>query len=138
MKKILILTLISVFAASVKADAKGPAKIEVKNESSFKLDASSRNPFWPIGWKPTAKLAGGANSADHAGDIPLTAFVVSSITIDPAGRFAIINSKTMKEGQEFGLRLGAATYTVSIKRIEDGRVILSRHGQEIAVPLRRK
>jgi hypothetical protein len=141
MKKILVPVLISLLSASVMAGSAAPgapAKIELTGQSSFKLDAKSRNPFWPIGWKPIAKFSGGDSGSGRTGDIPLSAFVVSSIAMDETGRFAIINGKTMKEGQEFGLRLGAATYTVTIKRIEDGRVILARHDQELAVPLRRR
>ena len=45
---------------------------------------------------------------------------------------------TMQEGQQFGLKLGTQTYQITLKRVEDGRVILARHDQEIVVPLRRK
>ena len=100
------------------------------------MDAGSRNPFWPIGWKPAARLSG--SSVDQGGDIPVTAFLVTSITLDQGTHFAIINGKTMKEGQQFGLLLGTQTYQVVVKRIEDGRVILGRHDEEIVVPLRRK
>ena len=119
-------------------DSPPPAKIELKNKSSFKMDAGSRNPFWPIGWKPTGKLAGGNASGDAAGEIPPTAFVVSTITVDQGARFAIINGKTMQEGQKFGLLLGTQTYQIVVKKIEDGRIILACHDEEIIVPLRRK
>jgi hypothetical protein len=71
-------------------------------------------------------------------DILPSAFVVSSITMDPGARFAIINGKAMQEGQQFGLQLGNQTYQLTVKSIEDGRVILARRDQEIIVPLRRK
>jgi hypothetical protein len=137
MKKLLLLSLISVPFLPAAANPQLPAKVQVEARSSFKVDAKSRNPFWPIGWKPTAKFTGGKGSAGGA-DIPLTAFVVTSITIDESGHFAIINGKTMKQGQRFGLRLGTQTYDITVRRIEDGRVILSRDDQELAVPLRRK
>jgi hypothetical protein len=113
-----------------------PVRIEAKNKSSFAMRMEARNPFWPIGWKPTAKLSSGG--ADQGGDIPGSAFVVSTITLDQGTRFAIINGKPMQEGQQFGLQLGTQMYQVLLKKIEDGRVILSRHDQEIVVPLRRK
>jgi hypothetical protein len=127
----------SILMVTVCARADEPVKIELKNRSSFTMDPSSRNPFWPIGWKPAPKLSG-SSAADQAGDIPPTAFVVSSITLDQTTHFAIINGKTMQEGQQFGLVLGTQTYQIAVKKIEDGRVILSRHGEEIIVPLRRK
>jgi hypothetical protein len=113
-----------------------PVKIELKNKSSFAMDVGSRNPFWPIGWKPSAKLSG--SKGDQGGDIPVSAFLVTTITVDQGARFAIINGKTMQEGQQFGLLLGTQTYQIVLKKIEDGRVILGRHDQEIIVPLRRK
>ena len=70
--------------------------------------------------------------------IPLTAFVVTSITIEQGAKFAIINGKIMQEGQQFGLQLGNQTYQVTLKAIQDGRVIVARRDQEIVVPLRRK
>jgi hypothetical protein len=140
MKK--ILTILSMLTLVAAAHADELPKIELKNKSSFTMDANSRNPFWPIGWKPVAKLTGStsssSSSADQGGDIPLTAFLVSTITLDEGARFAIINGKPMQEGQQFGLQLGSQVYQISVKKIEDGRVVLSRHGQEIVVPLRRK
>jgi hypothetical protein len=115
-----------------------PTVIELKNKSSFAMDASGRNPFWPIGWKPVARVQN-ATTTEHTGpDILPTAFVVSSITLDQGARFAIINGKAMQEGQVFGLQLGTQTYQLTVKSIEDGRVILARRDQEIIVPLRRK
>lgn len=112
-------------------------KVELKNKSSFKMDNGSRSPFWPIGWKPTAKIA--HTDTDQAGaDIPPNAFAVTSITLGAGGHFAIINGKIMGEGQQFGLQIGSQTYQITVKSIEDGQVILSRRDQEIAVPLRRK
>ena len=121
--------------ASPKPGAEASA-ITLKNKSSFQIDATARNPFWPIGFKPKAHIGGGAGDAD--GEVPPTAFVVTSITIDGATHFAIINGKTMGEGTQFGLQVGTQIYQVVVKRIEDGRVILARHDEEIVVPVRRK
>jgi hypothetical protein len=112
-----------------------PATITVKNKSSFQLDAGARSPFWPIGWKPSARLATGGTDQ---GDVPPSAFLVSTITLDGTTHFAIVNGKTMSEGQVFGLQLGTQVYQITVKRIEDGQVILSHHDEEIVVPLRRK
>src|SRR4051794_27485280 len=113
------------------------AAVELKVKSSFEMEGDNRNPFWPIGWKPVD--ASSKPTVEHnTGDIPPTAFLVSSITMDPVTRFAIINGKTMQEGQQFGLQIGGQTYQLTVKAIEDGRVILSRRNQEIVVPLRRK
>jgi hypothetical protein len=126
---------------SAPAEIKKPsseqlAAIALKNTSAFKIDSGARNPFWPIGFKPTGKIAGAGGSAQ--GEVPPGSFLVSSITLDGATRFAIINGKSMSEGQQFGLQVGTQIYQVSVRRIEDGRVILSRGDEEIVVPLRRK
>jgi hypothetical protein len=115
--------------------AEEASPIAVKNKSAFNIDAGIRSPFWPISWKPTGKVASGGTDQ---GEVPSGAFVVSTITLDGAARFAIINGKSMGEGQQFGLQIGTQVYQVTVKRIEDGRVILGRRDEEIVVPLRRK
>jgi hypothetical protein len=120
-------------AAKIKPDES--ASIALKNKSSFNIDAGARSPFWPMSWKPTGKVAAGGTDQ---GEVPPGAFLVSTITLDGATRFAIINGKSMSEGQQFGLQVGTQVYQVTVKRIEDGRVILGRRDEEIVVPLRRK
>lgn len=112
----------------------------VGNKSSFELEANSRNPFWPINFKPTAQVTRQLSSEQDSGvDIPVTAFAVSAITMDRETRFAIINGKIIAEGQEFGLQMGTHTYLITLRAVQDGRVILQRRRtQEIVVPLRRK
>ena len=149
MKKFLFISMSTLAALSFLSAADPPAvqpktklaadqpAIELKNKSAFTVEIGSRNPFWPIGFKPTARVAHGG--ADHAGgDVPPSAFLVTTITVDPGARFAIINGKAMMEGQQFGLQLGSQTFQITVKRIEDGRVILGRRDQDIVVPLRRK
>jgi hypothetical protein len=109
--------------------------VEEKTKSTFEMDANQRNPFWPIGWKPVAK---GNNDAVAGPTIPPSAFLVSSVTLGASERFAIINGRVMKEGQQFGLQMGSQTYQITVKAIEDGQVVLMRRDEEIVVPLRRK
>jgi hypothetical protein len=136
MKRRVIFHLV-LFATASGFAADAP-NLELKNKSSFAVENNSRNPFWPIGWKPTARLTE-PNSADHSGpEISASAFIVSSITLGQSNRFAIVNGKIMQEGQQFGLQLGAQTYQITLKSIRDGKVIFARRDQEIVVPLRRK
>jgi hypothetical protein len=136
MKTLLTLLTLSAFSLAALGAEDAPPVIELKNKSSFTMDASGRSPFWPIGWKPVARTQ---TTTEHTGpDILPSAFVVTSITLDQGARFAIINGKAMQEGQQFGLQLGTQTYQLTVKAIEDGRVILARRDQEIVVPLRRK
>ena len=134
MKTFLTISVLALLSLT-RAQAEEAAAIKLKNKSAFTMEASGRNPFWPIDWKPVAK----ANTTGQVGPgIQPAAFVVSSITFDKGGRFAIINGKAMQAGQQFGLQLGTQTYQITVKAIEDGRVILARRDEEIIVPLRRK
>lgn len=118
--------------------AAAPVPIELKNKSSFALEANSRNPFWPIGWKPVAKQATATTTESVGPEILPSAFVVSSIITGEGSRFAIINGKPMQQGQVFGLQVGTQVYQITVKAIEDGQVILQRRDQELTIPLRRK
>src|ERR1700736_201936 len=78
--------------------ASNPPAIETKNKSSFEFEVTSRNPFWPINWKPTAQVTGTRDHDTGGTDIPASAFNLTSITIDRGTRFAIINGRIMEEG----------------------------------------
>ena len=137
MKKVFaILVVTSLALPLARGEEESAANaIELKHKSAFTMDASGRNPFWPIGWKPVVRV----QTTEHSGpDILPSAFVVSSITLDHGARYAIINGKVMEEGQQFGLQLGNQTYQLTVKAIQDGQVILARRDQEIIVPMRRK
>ena len=132
MKKLFYLCLITCGSIAL---ADQPPTIELKNKSSFNIEANERNPFWPIGWKPAPKIV----KTEHTGPaIPPSSFVVSSIMLDPKAHYAIINGRTMGEGQQFGLQLGSQIHQITVKAINDGHVVLLRGEQEIIVPLRRK
>ena len=138
----ILLALAALHAADAPATAiknKSSFEFEIKNKSSFELEGNSRNPFWPIGWKPTGQVTGTSAEHDAGSDIPVSAFSLTSVTIGGGTRFAIINGRIMEEGQQFGLQLGTHTYQITLKSIQDGRVVLERRrAQEIVVPLRRK
>jgi hypothetical protein len=133
MKKLLYLCLMTC-GSIVLADE--TTTIELKHKSSFNVEANERNPFWPIGWKPAPKIV--KTGAEHGPAIPASSFVVSSIMLDPKAHYAIINGRTMSEGQQFGLQLGSQVHQITVKAINDGHVVLLRGDQEIIVPLRRK
>jgi hypothetical protein len=137
MKTLLTISALALLSLpSARGEETAAPEIELKNKSSFTMEASGRNPFWPIGWKPVAR---NQTTTEHVGpEILPSAFVVSSITLDHGARFAIINGKAMQEGQVFGLQVGTQTYQLTVKAIEDGRVILSMRDRESPVPLRRK
>ncbi|HYY12948.1 MAG TPA: hypothetical protein VE758_00785 [Chthoniobacterales bacterium] len=135
--KIRHFVLISVFCAALNAFSAEdrPPAVELKHKSSFRMESNGRNPFWPIGFKPTAPTARGTNTGL---DIPPNALLLTSITLDQGTHFAIINGKTMQEGQQFTMQVGSETYRLTLKWIQDGQVVLNYQDREIVVPLRRK
>ena len=136
--RVLSATDTSAAETATSAGQNNPPRLEVKNKSSFALEDSGRNPFWPIGWKPAGRAAKQTTDQPVGPEIRDNAFTVSSITMDPKDRFAIINGKVMTEGTVFGLQMGSQTYQITVKAIQDGRVVLLRRDQEIIVPLRRR
>jgi hypothetical protein len=136
-KRLFLISLVTLSGLAQAAFAANDSALNVKNKSSFTME-NNRNPFWPIGWKPSARLAD-PTATDHSGpEISASAFLVTSITLGKNNRFAIINGKVMQEGQQFGLQVGTQTYQITLKAVQDGRVVFSRRDQEIVVPLRRK
>src|SRR5205807_7847237 len=127
MKKLLYLCLMT---SSIILLADETPSMELKHKSSFNVEANERNPFWPIGWKPAPRIA--KTGPDHAGPaIPPSSFVVSSITLDPKAHYAIINGRTMSEGQQFGLQLGTQIYQIIVIVFKVGHVVCVRHGQAV-------
>src|SRR5438128_2135992 len=68
----LFLLVIFVGFAALRAEDRPP--LEVKNKSSFQME-SGRNPFWPIGFKPTAQMTN-LNAGRSGLDVPLSAFLL--------------------------------------------------------------
>src|SRR5260370_14425777 len=89
-----------ILAAQALFGADEPASIAIKNKSSFNLDAGTRNPFWPIGWKATGKVASGSGGTNQ-GEVPAGAFVVCTITVDGGTHFPITNVESIQAGQLF-------------------------------------
>ena len=132
MKNLLLVSCLTILLLpEVRAAEPAPA-IALKNKSTF--DATdARDPFWPIGWKrPGPKIS---NSGP---DLSPDSFSLTSITMGAGARYAILNGKIMQEGQQFGLQFGKQIYQVTLRAIQDGKVIVFYQGSEITVPLRRK
>jgi hypothetical protein len=136
--KTFALILIGIFIVFNALTAAELPAVEASNKSSFELSGNSRNPFWPIGFKPTGQVTTPSTEQDGGVDIPANAFNLTSITLEQRARFAILNGRVMQEGQVFGLQMGTHTYQVMLRSIQDGRVILERRRMQIVVPLRRK
>ena len=95
--------------------------------SSFNAPpANARNPFWPIGWVPTA---GPAKVAAATLNVSAADFNVTTISVDyPA--LAVINGKTRAVGDQIPVG-PTGTDFVLVKQILDGVVVLDYHGHEL-------
>ena len=124
----------SLCAEQKKTAAKPTQAVELKRKSSFEAD-DSHDPFWPIGWK---KPGPKTDSTEPGPAISPNAFSLSSVTMGAGGHFAILNGKIMQEGQQFGLQYGNQLYQITLRKVEDGRVVLAYQDSEVIVPLKRK
>ncbi len=133
----------AVFAAG-RAGAQTPAgtpgrnsgkEYALKNVSSFTPPPTdSRNPFWPIGWVPSAPVAVARTEAPVV-DVRADQFTVTSISLDSAGALAVINGQVKAIGERIlvpGGAPGAQTF-VSVKKITDGMVTIDYKGRELLV-----
>ena len=95
--------------------------------SNFQPQPSTqRNPFWPIGWVPSAALP---TAAVQQLDVRAEQFVVTSISVDyPA--LAVINGKTRGVGDHIPVSADNREF-VLVKQILDGQVVLDYHGHEL-------
>ncbi|MGB8341614.1 MAG: hypothetical protein WCE51_08490 [Chthoniobacterales bacterium] len=131
MKKLLLAICLASLSLDAARAKDAVTTVELKRKSSFDA-GDARDPFWPIGWKkPGPKIGGGTSLAPEA-------FSLTSVTVGSGTHFAILNGKIMQEGQQFGLQIGNQIYQITLRAIEDGRVIVAYEDSEIVVPLRRK
>ena len=94
--------------------------------SSFNAPpAAARNPFWPIGWVPTAA----APTAAAALNVKAEDFVVTTISVD-APALAVINGKTRGVGDQISVSADGREF-VTVKQILDGVVVLDYRGHEL-------
>ena len=125
-------------AAPLAAQAQGaekstPAKTSEKDyvlvhKSSYVSSGTQRNPFWPIGWVPSAPKV--QEAAVVVPTVRAEDFVVTSISLD-FPPLAVVNKHTYGVGDR--IPVGAATLTaggefVTVRQISDGVVVLDHRG----------
>ena len=104
----------------------------LKNVSSFNPPPmDSRNPFWPVGWVPTAAAP---TAAAPVLEVRADMFTVTSISVDYPP-LAVINGQTKAVGESMpvpGGTAGAQAF-VKVKKIADGVVVLDYKGRELSL-----
>ena len=129
----------AVFAAG-RAGAQTPAatpgrnsgkEYVLKNVSSFTPPpVESRNPFWPIGWVPSAAIPTTGTAVAPVADVKAEQFTVTSISVDYPP-LAVINGQTKGVGERVPVA-GTGEF-VTVKKITDGVVVLEYKGHELNV-----
>jgi hypothetical protein len=130
----------AVLSLTARAESETATGYELKNRSSFKVDADARIPFWPIGFqRPKLKADGTiAKATVVATGIQLEPghFSVTSILSgNPA--LATINGHSFEEGELLPVVYGNERLRVVIRAIREGGVTLEYDGQQIFVPMKR-
>ena len=130
------LALAAVLAVAGTAAAQVPAptakasdkEYALAHNSSFDAPASgTRNPFWPIGWTPSAAAV--QATVVQQLDVRAENFVVTTISVDYPP-LAIINGHSYGVGDQ--IPVGAdKKESVTVKQILDGVVVLAYHGREL-------
>ena len=115
-------------SASALTPAKNSGKEYIlAHPSAFNAPpANARNPFWPIGWVPSAAPV---QVAAVAVSVKAEDFTVTTISLD-APALAVINGKTRAVGDQIPVTPDGRDF-VTVKQILDGMVVLDYHGREL-------
>jgi hypothetical protein len=124
------LLLIPVFARAQAATPLGNAsgkEYVLARRSSFDAPAaSSRNPFWPIGWVPSTTVS---HVETAVIDVQADAFRVTATSVDYPP-LAVINGRTYGVGEQVPVAAHPGAF-VTVRQILDGVVVLDYHGHEL-------
>ncbi len=110
---------------AASANASGKEYVLARKSSFETPPASQRNPFWPIGWTPTA--TGPAEAP--ALDVQAEDFRVTSTSVD-FPPLAVINGRTYGVGEQVPIT-GHPGETVTVRQILDGMVVLDYRGHPL-------
>jgi hypothetical protein len=118
---------------SVRAQGTAPGNVSGKEyvlarRSSFDAPpTAARNPFWPIGWSPTA-----APKAQEAQlDVQADAFRLTTTSVDYPP-LAVINGRTYGVGEQVPVAGHPGAFVV-VRQILDGVAVLDYQGHQLRV-----
>ncbi|MEI8340733.1 MAG: hypothetical protein WCH43_04245 [Verrucomicrobiota bacterium] len=110
---------------------------KLKHRSSFTLQDTERNPFWPVGWVKTAPTAVASNDNVQVSEIRAEDFELTAILLGTPP-MAVINGKEYAEGEYIIIRGGGPKTKVLVAQVLDGRVVLRYMNRDYPVALRRR
>lgn len=115
----------SPLAAQPAAAPSSGADIKLTNRSSFSREGIRRSPFLPIGYAKKVETVAAPTFTELRPEM----FKISAILLGNPP-IAIINGKD----RGIGDRIQVGSESVTVKRIEDGQVILLHRDRELVVP----
>lgn len=133
-----MLAMISLTAQAQGTPAGAPAKTSEKDyvlvhKSSYSSPSTTRNPFWPIGWTPSAPVAA-PEAVVAAPTVRAEDFTVTSVSMD-FPPLAVINKRTY--GVNDRILINGAVKGgefVTVRQITDGVVVLDHRGTLLRCP----
>lgn len=128
------LCLILTVAAARFAAAEGDASKEyvLKHRSEYAAAEDTRNPFWPIGFKPTAAAPDAPQGpvVEAPPEVRPEMFVVTTISLEKDAPLAVINGRTHGVGDRLPVGASGKEF-VTVRKITDGAVFFEYHGETI-------
>ncbi len=122
------------FAAARIASAEGEASKEylLAHKSEYAVGDDARNPFWPIGFKPSAPTPEGpqAPAVEALPEVRPEMFVITTISLERDAPLAVINGRTHGIGDKLPVDASGRQF-VTVSKITDGAVFFDFHGQTI-------
>jgi len=131
MKTALLPSLVAVLSAAVSLHAAEGQKFNLQHRSSFTPPSPAHNPFWPIGWIPSASTAP-VQAAPEAGPFDPATIVVSSVLLGASPQMAIINNHDYALGEVVNVNGNQA----QLVGIRDGAVVLRYGGRDFVIELK--
>jgi hypothetical protein len=111
-------------APAANANASGKEYVLARRSSFDAPAGAARNPFWPIGWVPSAPKTEAVLI-----DVQADAFRITTTSVDYPP-LAVINGRTYGVGEQVPVAGHPGAY-VTVRQILDGVVVLDYHGHEL-------
>ena len=119
-------------ARVASAEAEASKEYLLTHKSAYAAADDERNPFWPIGFKPTAAAPEGpqAPAAEAVPDVRPEMFVITTISMERDAPLAVINGRTHAIGDKLPVDANGKEFVI-VRKIMDGAVFFDFHGQTI-------
>lgn len=128
----LSLALLPAAAGSARAEGEAGKEYLLLHKSEYHAPDDARNPFWPIGFKPspTTPDSPQAPVTEALPEVRPEMFVVTTISLEKDAPLAVINGRTHGIGDRLPVDASGRQF-VTVRKIMDGAVYFEYRGQTI-------